>query len=229
MRDIKVSMLVIKIIITGIMCSLISVYAQENKSNIRTYKSGESIPIGVWSETREVTQKDVNNIRTYVAGDSIPIGNWKESKELLQKNKSNIKTYKAGDSIPLGNWKDSKENSIVPKSSIIPLSGALGDSITTHVGINILNLKEANGLISTNPAGLVGLFVIKAGVVYYFENSEPKKRKAGLKTTAGIWSGVTMHNLLLIAGASNPVGLIGGTLFGAYMYKKEEDILNSEN
>lgn len=194
-------MLVIKIIITGIMCSLISVYAQENKSNIRTYKAGESIPIGVWSEIREVTEKDVNNIRT----------------------------YKAGDSIPLGNWKESKENSIVPKSLIIPLSGALGDSITTHVGVNVLNLKEANGLISTNPAGLVGLFVIKAGVVYYFENSEPKKRKAGLKTTAGIWSGVTMHNLLLIAGASNPVGLIGGTLFGAYMYKKEEDILNSEN
>lgn len=66
--------------------------------------------------------------------------------------------------------------------------------------------------------------------VYAQENkSNIRTYKAGLKTTAGIWSGVTMHNLLLIAGASNPVGLIGGTLFGAYMYKKEEDILNSEN
>ncbi|MNL87296.1 hypothetical protein D3C87_2163870 [compost metagenome] len=37
-----------------------------------------------------------------------------------------------------------------------------------------------------------------------------------------------MSNVLLIAGASNPLGLVGGALFGAYMYHREGIALKKE-
>src|SRR5690606_35913278 len=100
----------------------------------------------------------------------------------------------------------------------LPLAGALADSRTPNMGRNQPGLAEKNGLINTSPAGLVGLFVIKAGIVYFFDHQTPEVRKAGLKATAGVWNGVAMNNLLLIAGASNPLSLLGGALFGAFMY-----------
>ena len=107
------------------------------------------------------------------------------------------------------------------QGAVIPLAGAFGDSVSTHIGINHGSLVERNGLVNTSPAGLVGLFVIKASIIYYFDHQPKKIREAGLKATAGVWSGVTMNNLLLIAGATNPISLVGGLAFGAYMYHRE--------
>lgn len=115
------------------------------------------------------------------------------------------------------------------QSAAIPLAGAAGDSISTHIALSQPGLYERNALINTSPAGLIGLFAIKAGAVYYFDHQPSGIRKAGLKTTAGIWSGITLNNLLLIAGASNPVGIVGGILFGAYMYNREGRKLEKES
>ena len=114
------------------------------------------------------------------------------------------------------------------QAAAIPLAGAFGDSLSTHIGINHASLAEKNGLINTSVVGLAGLFVIKAGIIYYFDHQPKKIREAGLKATAGVWSGVTMNNVLLIAGATNPVSLIGGALFGAYMYHREGQVLANE-
>lgn len=113
-------------------------------------------------------------------------------------------------------------------ASAIPLAGASGDSITTYIGVHHVGLSEANGLVNTSAAGLLGLFAFKAGMVYYFEQQRPPVREAGLKVTAGLWSGLTMSNLLLIAGSVNPVGIVGGVLFGAYMYHREGQILEKQ-
>lgn len=113
-------------------------------------------------------------------------------------------------------------------AAVIPLAGAFGDSLSTHIGINHASLAEKNGLVNTSAVGLAGLFVIKAGIIYYFDHQPKKVREAGLKATAGVWSGVTMNNVLLIAGATNPVSLIGGALFGAYMYHREGEVLAKE-
>lgn len=49
-----------------------------------------------------------------------------------------------------------------------------------------------------------------------------------MKITAGLWNGVIVNNLLVAAGATNPVSIIAGIAYGAYMYQKEHDILEQE-
>lgn len=179
-----------------------------------------------------------NKVVRYSAGESIPL--W--SPQEVQKNKPveieeiKVVRYFAGDSIPLGAPKKIQGSSAPQKTksagysgaSSIPLAGALGDSVSTHIGLSQSGLAEGNGLINTSPAGLVGLFVVKAGMVYYLDHQEPTLRKSGLKTVAGFWNGVTMNNILLIAGSSSPVSIVGGALFGAYMYHREGLVLEKE-
>ncbi|MEG1767769.1 MAG: hypothetical protein RR311_04865 [Comamonas sp.] len=149
--------------------------------------------------------------------------------------------YSAGDSIVLGpapavenplaadvKAAEPDRTSGYSQAALIPLAAAVGDSVTTYIGLNHASLAEKNGLVNTSTAGLVGLFVIKAGITYYFDRQPKKIRESGLKVTAGVWSGVTMNNLLLIAGSSNPLSLVGGVLFGAYMYHRESLALEKE-
>ncbi len=114
------------------------------------------------------------------------------------------------------------------KGAMLPLIGAAGDSISTHIGLQQANVLERNGLINTSPAGLVGLFVIKAGVIYAFDQQPQHVRKPALKMTAGLWNGVIANNLFVAAGASNPVSLLAGVAYGVYMYHREHDILERE-
>lgn len=187
------------------------------------------------SQPSNNTKNSTNNITRYSAGDSIPLGFPKgiqktKNIEVVQANESvpqiKVVKYSAGESIPL----EYPPKRVVGYSgaSSIPLAGALGDSVTTHIGLGQAGLAEQNGLLNTSPAGLLGLFVIKAGIIYYFDNQESTLRKTGLKASAGVWSGVTMNNLLLIAGSSNPLSLVGGALFGAYMYHREGVTLEKE-
>lgn len=121
-----------------------------------------------------------------------------------------------------------KSQDFISEDTIIPLSGALADSLTTAIAIGKDGLTESNGLINTSPLGLTALFAVKTGMVYY-ANSQPERiRKPVLKMTAGLWSGVSMNNLLLILGTSNPVSIVGGIAFGIYMYHKESQILENK-
>lgn len=119
-------------------------------------------------------------------------------------------------------------DSFINEATVIPLSGALADSVTTAIAIGKEGLAESNGLINTSPLGLTALFAVKAGMVYYANNQPEHIKKPILKMTAGLWSGVSMNNLLLILGTSNPVSIMGGIVFGVYMYHKESKILERE-
>lgn len=125
-----------------------------------------------------------------------------------------------------GTWSQKKETVLgFSKAVALPLAGAFGDSLSTHLVLNQSGFVERNPLVNTSGAGLVGLFILKAGVIYYLEQQPAEIRKAGLKSTAGIFNGLTANNLLLLAGASNPVALIGGALFGIFMYDQESRVL----
>ncbi|WP_332535332.1 hypothetical protein [Comamonas sp.] len=229
-----------------------SAQAQKNnppQSAVVRYSAGDSIPLGFVPVAQKNQPAAVQSPAAthYSAGDSILLGALPAAPSNIAAQTAAAKPatqsdlvirYSAGDSIPVGHPTAQQERLLasVEKRSKgysgaagIPLAGALGDSVTTHIGISQAGLTESNGFIHTSPAGLVGLFVIKAGMVYYFDNQKPEVRKMGLKTSAGVWSGVTMNNLLLIAGSTNPVSLVGGALFGAYMYYREGIALDKES
>lgn len=213
------------------------------------YSAGDSIPLGVFPAAQKTQPVAAQGpaVTRYLAGDSILLGALPAAPGNIaaqttpakpSTSQDKVIRYSAGDSIPVGHPTAQQESlmaSLEKRSkgysaaAGIPLAGALGDSVTTHIGISQAGLAEANGIIHTSPAGLVGLFVIKAGMVYYFDNQKPEVRKMGLKASAGVWSGVTMNNLLLIAGSTNPVSLVGGALFGAYMYYREGMALEKES
>lgn len=213
------------------------------------YSAGDSIPLGFLpaAQKTQPAATQIPAVTRYSAGDSILLGALppapgnmavQATPEKPSASQDKAIRYSAGDSIPVGHPTAQQERLVASLerrskgysgATGIPLAGALGDSVTTHIGISQAGLAESNGFIHTSPAGLVGLFVIKAGMVYYFDNQKPEVRKMGLKTSAGIWSGVTMNNLLLIAGSTNPVSLVGGALFGAYMYHREGIALEKES
>ena len=222
-----------------------------SQNGVTRYSAGDSIPLGFSPAAQKLAPvpaagKKSPAVTRYSSGDSILLGAppaapsniaTQNTAEKPSTSQDKVIRYSAGDSIALGQptAQQARLQEALQKrskgysgASSIPLAGALGDSVTTHIGITQAGLSEANGLIQTSPAGLMGLFVIKAGIVYYFENQKPEVRKVGLKTTAGVWSGVTMNNLLLIAGSTNPVSLVGGALFGAYMYHREGMTLEKE-
>lgn len=222
------------------------------RNGVIRYSAGDSIPLGFSPpaqkpsvpESAQVPAIEVTRDRP---GDSIPLALPAAQNTPGVENtpaqpavpQTRLGRYTAGESIalsyPSASEADLRAAAAAQKSvpgysgaANIPLAGALGDSLTTHIGISQAGLSEANGLINTSPAGLVGLFVLKAGIIYYLDQQKPQVRTEGLKAAAGVWSGFTMNNLLLIAGSTNPISLVGGALFGAYMYHREGISLERE-
>ena len=114
------------------------------------------------------------------------------------------------------------------RGAMLPLIGAAGDSISTHIALKQPGIYETNRLINTSPGGLLGLFFIKATGLYILDQQKPEIRKPGLKIAAGLFNGVTINNLFLAAGATNPVSIVGGIAYGIYAYHKEAEILEQE-
>ena len=198
------------------------------------YSAGDSIPLGIAVPVEEVLvhAKAIHD----PADDSIPPGSAVPAQQAQEPVPTRVGRYSAGESIVLGTGQQVQLGSAQAQAktagfssaSHLPLAGALADSVTTYIGLNKPGIAEKNSLVNTSAAGLVGLFVVKAGLVYFFEQQSPAIRKSGLKTTAGVWNGVALNNLLLIAGATNPISLVGGALFGAYMYHREGLKLDKE-
>jgi hypothetical protein len=109
-----------------------------------------------------------------------------------------------------------------------PIAYALTDSVTTAIAIGSGAAREANPLVNTSPAGLAGLFILKTGMVYYLDKQPAPIREKGLKLNSGLWAGVSVSNLLVIAGATNPLALAGGVIGGVGAYYYEENLLENE-
>lgn len=115
----------------------------------------------------------------------------------------------------------------VSKPAQFSLIGAAGDSITTRLAL-AAGGSEKNPLINTSTGGLITLFALKAGLVYYLDRQDPQTRERGLKLTGSLWGGVTASNLLIALGATNPVAIAGGLATGIYAYNYQAKLLLDE-
>ena len=114
------------------------------------------------------------------------------------------------------------------KPVALTTSFAAADSITTYIALS-QGATEKNALINASPAGLLGVFLLKTGLVYYANQQEEGNRNFFLKIMAGAWGGASVNNLLVIAGATNPVSLLGGFIFGVGAYHYQDKLLAQES
>lgn len=124
------------------------------------------------------------------------------------------------------------EQPSVAKSSISPATGAKlaagADGVSTLVAIHGSNLVEANKLMPSSPAGIVAVTLLKIGATHYVDKMEPRKRADGLKAITGAFGGAATNNLLLIAGASGPLAIVGGVVAGGYLWHDTSMRLEAE-
>lgn len=105
------------------------------------------------------------------------------------------------------------------------------DSVTTHVIIHSGGV-EMNPLINTSPVGLIALAGAKLALLEYADRTQsPKEKAKTFSAFSGLFTGVTVNNLLILASASNPVAIVGGIIAGVFMYNhnidKLKDVKNS--
>ena len=115
---------------------------------------------------------------------------------------------------------------LVSNETLLPLGSAAMDSISTYSAIQSGLGAEANGLINTSAAGLLGLFAFKTGIVYYANTLQPEQRKSMLKHASGVWGGISVNNILIMLGASGPQAIVLGIAAGFGFYHWESKILD---
>lgn len=71
---------------------------------------------------------------------------------------------------------------------------------------------------------VVGAEVAKEGIIQYSEKHEvnPDKKENALNITAGISTGSSMANLMMITGISNPIGIFVGIIGGIVIYNQAD-------
>jgi hypothetical protein len=131
--------------------------------------------------------------------------------------------------------------SVVPEPSEAPLStelpgisainyariGAIADSVTTHIALNSGGV-EKNALVNTSPAGLVALLALKLGLLELAERLPENERAMAIKTSAAVWGGVSVNNLLVAASVGGAAPVVVGAAFGYWMWEHTSDRLAAE-
>jgi hypothetical protein len=92
------------------------------------------------------------------------------------------------------------------------VQGAVADTVTTLVGIELFGLTE------TNPAGFIGSTVVKIISLTYAADSSPEKQKVFDSTAGSFWSAAAVNNLMAILGATSPVSIVTGIVSGMIFY-----------
>lgn len=113
-------------------------------------------------------------------------------------------------------------------SAALPTALAATDSLTTWAALSSGKAAEANSLINTSPAGLLGLFALKAGLVHFVNQRPAHERDPALKGLAGMWGGVSVNNLALLLGTTGPVAIAAGIMGAVGFYQWEAHRLAEE-
>jgi hypothetical protein len=92
------------------------------------------------------------------------------------------------------------------------VQGAVADTVTTLVGIELFGLTE------TNPAGFIGSTAIKIISLTYAADASPEKQKEFNNTAGAFWSAAAVNNIAAILGATNPVSIVTGIVSGMIFY-----------
>ena len=112
--------------------------------------------------------------------------------------------------------------------SAVAVGAAAADSLTTHLAL-ASGAHEANPLVSTSPAGLVGLFAVKWGLIELVNRSDlplSQKQRANRVTTS-LWGGAAANNLMLAVGATGPLALVVGVVSGVVLWTAGEPAHNA--
>ena len=125
------------------------------------------------------------------------------------------------------NGRGRDEQSRAPESgalrlkTVAELFGA-GDSVSTYLALQTPAVHEGNPLISTSPAGLVGLAVTKVLMLELFDAKlSPAEKRVIFPVVSAIYASATFNNLLLAASATNPVAIIGGIAAGLFTHQTQ--------
>lgn len=99
-------------------------------------------------------------------------------------------------------------------------NGAIADTATTVIGIKKYNMVE------TNPIGFPATILLKATAVIYLKTNPNNLSEQELKeldhVSGSLWFGAAANNLAVIAGASNPLGLLIGLTTGIALYLNKD-------
>jgi hypothetical protein len=81
---------------------------------------------------------------------------------------------------------------------------------------------EANPLL-TSPAAIVASGLLRWALIHQIDKSPEPQRTQNLSTISAITWGVSASNFMIIAGASNPAGLLIGAITGYAVYQSTAD------
>lgn len=102
---------------------------------------------------------------------------------------------------------------------------AVADGVSTAAAL-------ASGAIESNPlvnaAGLLPITAVKIALPYLVRDAEPATRKTVLVGGSGIWGGAAVNNLLIVAGATGALPIIGGVLAGIWFAMSTADKVDAE-
>lgn len=107
--------------------------------------------------------------------------------------------------------------------SAVAVGAAAADSLTTHLAL-ASGAHEANPLVSTSPAGLVGLFAVKWGLIELANRSDlpPAQKQRVNRVTTTLWGGAAANNLMLAVGSTGPLALVVGVVSGVILWNAGE-------
>lgn len=102
------------------------------------------------------------------------------------------------------------------------VTAAAVDTVTTAVALQ-------QGAIERNPLGFVGATVGKG--VYLAVTRllfTPSERESGDRLVSSLWAGAAINNVMIIAGASNPIGVAVGVTAGVFLFRERCEKLDQD-
>jgi len=101
-------------------------------------------------------------------------------------------------------------------------TSTVADVTTTVIGISSGAAYEANPIASSPAAALV-LIGARIWLVEYVNKMQEPQRTEWLSKINGVWWGVVISNVMVLASMSNPISLLTGVLGGWAVYENAKE------
>ena len=127
------------------------------------------------------------------------------------------------------------EDEPVMKPEDAAVTAAVADGVTTILAVSAGGI-EMNPLISASPAGVIAVTGVKYGLVKFAASLPEHERRTTLKTSAALWGGAAVNNMLIFLAAPQPLAIIAALITGfltwGHMesrYKEEDQLIAARN
>ena len=98
------------------------------------------------------------------------------------------------------------------------MQAAVADGVTTGLAVSAGAL-EMNPLVSTSPVGLVALTGAKIALVKYADRLPEDEKRTVIKTSASLWTGAAVNNLMVLLSAPSPAAIAAGVVAGVLWWR----------